>query len=340
VNAFVKLPGGASAVYNAGGLSFYRHADHLGSSRLATTTTRTKYYDVAYAPYGEDYDGSGTQDLAFTDQNQDTMKNGWSTNLYDFIFREYRTAHGRWSSPDPAGMGAVEPANPQSWNRYAYVLNNPTGLVDPLGLKWVCHQVWGSGAWIDTGSGTPVYTGSQALQICYYVPDVPDSVIVNGSNGGGNGQTTNGGGSGGGGAADMATISAGTLDQLNDYCSARGRAKFVADWLPGGSTIAKTLWGSHNGEQLGFYQLSTADLNNITGENSGGQTVAVHAASEGVKAAAGSTAFLSWLRGATGVPKTLAGKWLGRLSIALIVADASSGFYKEGKEIINCEAGN
>ena len=102
VNAFVKLPGGASAVYNSSGLSFYRHADHLGSSRLATTTTRTKYYDVAYAPYGEEYNGSGTQDLAFTDQNQDTVKNGWSTNLYDFMFREYRTAHGRWS---PAGSG-------------------------------------------------------------------------------------------------------------------------------------------------------------------------------------------------------------------------------------------
>lgn len=141
-------------------------------------------------------------------------------------------------------------------------------------------------------------------------------------------------------AANTATISAGTLDQLNDYCSARGRARFIADWVPGGGTMARTLWGSNNGAQLGFYQLSTADLNNITGENSGGQTVALHAASEGLKTAAGSTAFLSWFRGATDVPKTLASTWLGRLSLALIVADASSGFYKEGKEILNCQAGN
>jgi RHS repeat-associated protein len=89
---------------------------------------------VAYAPYGEDYDGSGTQDLAYTDQNQDTEKTGWATNLYDFMFREYRTAHGRWASPDPAGLSAVDPSNPQSWNRYAYVNNNPMGLVDPTGL--------------------------------------------------------------------------------------------------------------------------------------------------------------------------------------------------------------
>jgi RHS repeat-associated protein len=134
INAFIKLPGSARAVYSSTGLAYYRHADHLGSSRLATTPTRTKYYDVASAPYGEDYNGSGTQDLAFTDQNQDTVKGGWSTNLYDFAFREYRTAHGRWTSPDPGGISTVDPSNPQSWNRYAYVLNNPLAMVDPLGL--------------------------------------------------------------------------------------------------------------------------------------------------------------------------------------------------------------
>jgi RHS repeat-associated protein len=135
VNAFVKLPGGARAVYNSSGLAYYRHADNLGSSRLATTPTRTKYYDVAYAPYGEDYDGSGTTaDLAFTDQNQDTVSGGWSGNLYDFMFREYRTAHGRWASPDPAGLGVVNPSNPQSWNRYAYANNGPLDSVDPMGL--------------------------------------------------------------------------------------------------------------------------------------------------------------------------------------------------------------
>jgi len=135
VNAFVKLPGGARAVYNSSGLAFYRHADYLGSSRLATTPSRTKYYDVAYAPYGEDYNASGTTpDLSFTDQNQDTEGGGWSTNLFDFMFREYRTGHGRWASPDPAGLYAVDPSNPQSWNRYAYVANNPLSFVDPLGL--------------------------------------------------------------------------------------------------------------------------------------------------------------------------------------------------------------
>jgi hypothetical protein len=53
--------------------------------------------------------------------------------LYDAQFREYGI-QGRWPSPDPAGLAAVDPANPQSWNRYAYVMNSPEDFVDPLGL--------------------------------------------------------------------------------------------------------------------------------------------------------------------------------------------------------------
>jgi hypothetical protein len=36
----------------------------------------------------------------------------------------------------------VDPRNPQSWNRYAYVLNNPLALVDPLGLVVTCGYVF------------------------------------------------------------------------------------------------------------------------------------------------------------------------------------------------------
>jgi hypothetical protein len=63
VRAYVPLPGGATAYYTASGLAYYRHADWLGSSRLATTPTRTVFYDGAYAPFGENYAGSGTTDL-------------------------------------------------------------------------------------------------------------------------------------------------------------------------------------------------------------------------------------------------------------------------------------
>lgn len=112
----------------------YRHSDHLGSSRFASTPNRLKYFDVAYAPYGEDYAGSGTVDLSFTGQKKDTAL--W---LYDFMFRKYNAAHGRWMSPDPEGIGAANPGAPQSWNRYAYVNNSPLNSTDTLGLD-VCLE--------------------------------------------------------------------------------------------------------------------------------------------------------------------------------------------------------
>ncbi len=127
----MALPAGAVAVYNSSGLDYYRHADWLGSSRLASTTSKAVYSDVSYAPYGEAYNQypPNVSDLSFTGQNQDT-----ASGLYDFLYREQSSVQGRWISPDPAGLAAVNPANPQSWNRYAYVGNNPLSMIDPLGL--------------------------------------------------------------------------------------------------------------------------------------------------------------------------------------------------------------
>src|SRR5207253_433912 len=129
--AFVPLPAGAQAVYTASGLQYFRHADWLGTSRFASNAAaRTKYFDVAYAPYGESYVPSGTSDLMYTEQNQDA-----TSGHYDFMLRKYNPVHGRWISPDPAGAAVASLLNPQSWNRYAYVLNNPNSFVDLLGLS-------------------------------------------------------------------------------------------------------------------------------------------------------------------------------------------------------------
>jgi hypothetical protein len=50
---------------------------------------------------------------------------------------------GRMMSPDPSGLMYADPTNPQSFNLYSYVLNNPLTNVDPDGLK--CFQVDGDG---------------------------------------------------------------------------------------------------------------------------------------------------------------------------------------------------
>jgi RHS repeat-associated protein len=147
--AFIPLTGGAVAVYNSSGLEYYRHPDWLGSSRFASTSSRAMFFDGAYAPFGEPYAETGSNDLSFTGMNQDT-----TANLYDFPDREYGV-QGRWPSPDPAGLSSVGLNDPQTWNRYAYVRNSPLSLVDPLGLDCAYLNSTGTGLdenGIDTGS--------------------------------------------------------------------------------------------------------------------------------------------------------------------------------------------
>jgi uncharacterized protein RhaS with RHS repeats len=51
----------------------------------------------------------------------------------DFQGRYYGSALGRFSSPDPGSAG-VDITDPQSWNAYAYVGNNPLAYTDPTGM--------------------------------------------------------------------------------------------------------------------------------------------------------------------------------------------------------------
>jgi len=166
--AFAPLPGGGTAVYNSSGLLYYAHADHLGSVRFASTPSRTMYFDLAHAPFGEVYASSGNIDPAFTGQRQDT-----SSGLYDFAYREYsitgrgfqglylQTLRLKMFSPDPAGVAAVSLDNPQSWNRYAYVSNSPLSAIDPLGFEMCSAEFsysacggdggfWGGGSFGDS----------------------------------------------------------------------------------------------------------------------------------------------------------------------------------------------
>ena len=126
--ADIPLPGGGEAVYEAGGLTAYRHADQLGSAPLASTPSQTVWSAAGYAPYGEAFSSTGS-DRRFTGKKSDI--NG---DQYDFLMREYSPLQGRWWTPDPAGLAAADPNNPQSWNRYAYVNGSPLNATDPLGL--------------------------------------------------------------------------------------------------------------------------------------------------------------------------------------------------------------
>jgi len=50
------------------------------------------------------------------------------------MFRRYNRWQSRFDQPDPYD-GSHNPTDPQSFNRYAYVQNDPVSLVDPSGLE-------------------------------------------------------------------------------------------------------------------------------------------------------------------------------------------------------------
>jgi RHS repeat-associated protein len=125
------LPVGSVLSQN-GGDTGVQLGDWLGTIRaFISYTGGTEGLSGAHAPFGESYAYPGGYPQSFTGQ----LNDGNMTNTtYYFPERQYRSSQGRWLSPDPAGMGAVDPTDPQTWNRYAYVRNSPLNRVDPLGL--------------------------------------------------------------------------------------------------------------------------------------------------------------------------------------------------------------
>lgn len=192
----------------------------MATFKAATTTGTSVYADLAYAPYGETYAASGASDVSFTGQNNDTV-----SNLYDFLFREYHPVQGRWISPDPAGMAAVDPMNPESWNRYAYVGNSPLTATDANGLVTLpgCEEGdFGCGGGLDPGCGM---WGGPEGDICTLLLPV---IGRWGGGGGGSGS----GGSGGGGGTD----NGGPPVQEEEQAAPRVRA----DGLP--TSPMKRIW--------------------------------------------------------------------------------------------------
>ena len=123
--------------FRRGGTLHWVGADHLGGTIRVLDSGFTALDGMRYKPYGEDRDtgSSLNTDRKFTGQTEDE-----TAGLYWYASRAYDPAIGRFVSPDAI---VPDPSNPQSLNRYAYVYNNPLGLVDPSGNspEWF-NQAW------------------------------------------------------------------------------------------------------------------------------------------------------------------------------------------------------
>ena len=84
--------------------------------------------ELRYKPWGETRYTSGATPTSYqyTGQRKD------ATGLYFYNARYYDPYLNRFLSPDTI---VPDPTNPQSLNRYSYVLNNPLKYIDPTGHR-------------------------------------------------------------------------------------------------------------------------------------------------------------------------------------------------------------
>ena len=110
------------------GSPVYRVTDHLGTNVGSLLANGTFVNPVDYMPFGQVFTGNTNDPYLYTSLERDG-----ESGFDHAMFRQYSSNSGRWMSPDPYS-GSIDMSNPQSFNRYNYVGNNPLVYTDPSGL--------------------------------------------------------------------------------------------------------------------------------------------------------------------------------------------------------------
>ena len=120
----------------------YTTADHLGSPRILTDEYGQVISRRDFHPFGEEiYTPDRTANLGYQPddvrQKFTNYERDIETDLDFAQSRYYAKNIGRFNSADEPFLDQFED-NPQSWNLYLYVRNNPVNLVDPFGTEAGC----------------------------------------------------------------------------------------------------------------------------------------------------------------------------------------------------------
>ena len=129
-------------------------------------------------PYGAEYTQTANDREKYATYTRDSV-----TGLDYAMNRYYASTWGRFTSPDPSG-NSIDPASPQSWNRYPYVGGDPVNSNDGTGLGSINSPCGPNGVWSGEGCYTfGGWVGGQDLTNGYnlYVGGVAQSYANSGT---------------------------------------------------------------------------------------------------------------------------------------------------------------
>jgi RHS repeat-associated protein len=259
--AYAYWNGTPITTYSSAG-TFYSHQDLLGTKRLTTTSSGAVAGTYQSLPFGDGYTPTGIDPDA---SHFALLDRDGESSTEHAQFRQHAPTSATWMSPDPYD-GSYNLGNPQSLNRYVYVMNNPLSVNDPSGLDgWVsvcvnpaappagamsgpqsanCSVIWASqDVTVYPGPDLPCYEDASCVQTQQSPPaQLPSNPYGSGS--GGSGGSGGSRGSAGGAPSNGMPKPKPTPSQCaqralrkNAVALTLDAAGFGAGFLPGGDLV-------------------------------------------------------------------------------------------------------
>jgi RHS repeat-associated protein len=119
--------------------SYFFHTDHLGSISVVTDQNGAVVQRLSYDAWGKTrlhYGADGQPPASPTTRGFTGEEELSVGGLVHLNGRVYDPTFGRMISADPT---VPDPLDPQAWNRYSYVGNDPLTFTDPTGFSWLSN---------------------------------------------------------------------------------------------------------------------------------------------------------------------------------------------------------
>ncbi len=173
------------ADYTQDGKTVFHLSDEVGSLVNTIDQTGAAIETCAASPFGESLNCSPSVDYTenhFTDKKRDQ-----ESGLDYFGARFYSSTESRFTSPDwsevPDSIPYADMDNPQSFNLYSYVRNNPLSNADPDGHDCVVQsRVDDNHETVSTSAGNCDGVKLGSGQSATYVPGTVTGISANGGN--------------------------------------------------------------------------------------------------------------------------------------------------------------